>query len=254
MTREELEMFDWFNEARRTKGLINLKPDDRLADIARVYSGEQKENFYISHVSAKTGTPQDRMRAGGYFFGMSAENLAMAPTTIIAFTGLMNSPGHYANIMNAEATHSGIGIDYHQGKSTYFVTQLFAVPVPMYNQVAVTRKVNAILMKERVSKGLPILSQISFPKNMQMCKEIETLVEAIDDTNKKKLLDLVKESTKTILPKGASYGLGISNSLNTREIINNFSIVCDDPQIKTFSMGLFQSKRTRDFIVAMVFW
>ena len=41
---------------------------------------------------------------------MAGENLAGAPTVERAHSGLMNSPGHRANILNPNFTHVGIGI------------------------------------------------------------------------------------------------------------------------------------------------
>ena len=43
-------------------------------------------------------------------FRTAGENLALAPTLQIAHTGLMNSPGHRANILNPAFGRVGIGI------------------------------------------------------------------------------------------------------------------------------------------------
>ena len=65
---------------------------------------------YFAHVDQNGGTPFDRMRAGGAAFRAAGENLALAPTVQIAHDGLMNSPGHRANILNPRYRRIGIGV------------------------------------------------------------------------------------------------------------------------------------------------
>jgi uncharacterized protein YkwD len=55
-------------------------------------------------------TPFERMREGGVQFSAAGENLALAPTVQIAHDGLMNSPGHRANILNPRYRRVGIGV------------------------------------------------------------------------------------------------------------------------------------------------
>jgi uncharacterized protein YkwD len=55
---------------------------------------------FFAHVDQDGRSPFDRMKAGNVTFGAAGENLALAPTVQIAHDGLMNSPGHRANILN----------------------------------------------------------------------------------------------------------------------------------------------------------
>ena len=50
------------------------------------------------------------MTEAGVKFRTAGENLALAPTLQLAHTGLMNSPGHRANILRPEFGRLGIGI------------------------------------------------------------------------------------------------------------------------------------------------
>jgi len=50
------------------------------------------------------------MRDAGVRFSTAGENLALAPTVQVAHTGLMNSPGHRANILHKDFGRVGIGI------------------------------------------------------------------------------------------------------------------------------------------------
>ena len=52
------------------------------------------------------------------------ENIAFAPSIEIAFNGLVNSPGHYANMTNPQFNNIGIGVVIKNG--SVYVTQVFA--------------------------------------------------------------------------------------------------------------------------------
>ncbi len=52
----------------------------------------------------------DRMREANVRFVDAGENLALAPTVQVAHRGLMNSPGHRANILYPQFGRVGIGI------------------------------------------------------------------------------------------------------------------------------------------------
>ena len=90
----------------------DLKPlvaDDALREVARRHSLEMFQRDYFSHTSPTTGSPFDRMRAASILFVVAGENLAFAPNVDIAHRGLMNSPGHRANILRPEFGRIGIG-------------------------------------------------------------------------------------------------------------------------------------------------
>jgi uncharacterized protein YkwD len=65
---------------------------------------------YFAHDSLDGRTPFDRMRDANVRFLVAGENLALAPTLSLAHTGLMNSPGHRANILRPQFGRVGIGI------------------------------------------------------------------------------------------------------------------------------------------------
>ena len=65
---------------------------------------------YFAHDTPEGRDPFDRIRAGGVRFLTAGENLALARSVQIAHTGLMNSPGHRANILRPEFGRVGIGI------------------------------------------------------------------------------------------------------------------------------------------------
>jgi uncharacterized protein YkwD len=106
----EQQMLDLVNGERARAGLKPLAADDRLRDVARAHSLEMFQKDYFSHTAPDGSSPFDRMHAAGITFAIAGENLAYAPNVQIAHQGLMNSPGHRANILRPEFGRVGIGI------------------------------------------------------------------------------------------------------------------------------------------------
>lgn len=106
----ETQMLTLVNRARAENGLEPVEVDPTIRDVARAYSTTMFQQGYFAHVDQNGATPFDRMRAGGATFRAAGENLALAPTVQIAHDGLMNSPGHRANILNPRYRRIGIGV------------------------------------------------------------------------------------------------------------------------------------------------
>jgi len=106
----EKQMLDLVNQERRAAGLNPLAPDPELTEVARRHSADMFARGYFAHDTPDGITPFDRMRAANVRFITAGENLALAPTLPLAHTGLMNSPGHRANILRKEFGRVGIGI------------------------------------------------------------------------------------------------------------------------------------------------
>jgi uncharacterized protein YkwD len=116
------------NRDRERHGLAPLVVDRRLARVASAHSEDMRATGVVAHVSPRTGSAADRVRAGGIKSSVVLENVARAYGVSEAQEGLMNSPGHRANILSAEATHVGIGVVLGEdvaGRRELFVTQLF---------------------------------------------------------------------------------------------------------------------------------
>jgi uncharacterized protein YkwD len=111
-TRPDLEskMLEMLNEERTSRGLKPLQPDNELTIVARKHSKDMFARGYFSHITPEGKTPSKRIREDGIRFLTAGENLALGQTLSICHNGLMNSPGHKANILNPEYGHVGIGI------------------------------------------------------------------------------------------------------------------------------------------------
>lgn len=110
--REDLEakMLELVNEERAKEGLQPLLPDAELALVARKHSKDMFARGYFAHLSPEGKSVGDRMRADGVRFLTAGENLALGQTLSICHQGLMNSPGHKANILHKSYGRLGIGI------------------------------------------------------------------------------------------------------------------------------------------------
>ncbi|MFN0072447.1 MAG: CvpA family protein [Chloroflexota bacterium] len=116
----EARMLVLVNQEREQAGLRALQADEALRDVARAHSREMFELGYFAHISPNTGSPFDRMRRASIRYLAAGENLAFAPTVQVAHEGLMNSPGHRANILRPEFGKVGIGAIRSDFRGTMF--------------------------------------------------------------------------------------------------------------------------------------
>jgi uncharacterized protein YkwD len=126
----EKQVWQLVNRDRAQAGLQPLAWDAKLADIARAHSADMLAHGFFGHVSPTTGSASDRTRRAGVDAMLVLENVARAFSAGEAERGLMNSPGHRANILSREATRVGVGIvaDEAGGTRELLVTQVFVRP------------------------------------------------------------------------------------------------------------------------------
>lgn len=108
-SRDEERMLELLNKERTSRGLIPVTEDDALRSVGRDHSSDMLARGYFSHVTPDGIDPFQRMEKAGITYEYAGENLALAPTVDIAHTGLINSPGHRANILKPEYRKIGIG-------------------------------------------------------------------------------------------------------------------------------------------------
>lgn len=120
----EAQMLEMINNERTSRGLKPLEADPELVPVARAHSADMFARGYFSHYTPDREDPFQRMKDAGVRFRAAGENLALAPTLQIAHSGLMNSPGHRANILNPAFGRIGIGI-MSGGRRGIMVSQEF---------------------------------------------------------------------------------------------------------------------------------
>lgn len=107
----EEELFELVNQERRKKNLKLLKFNTgKLKEVARDHAKDMFQRGFFSHYNPEGESPFDRMDKAGITYKAAGENLALAPTVILAHQGLMNSPGHRENILSSDFGEIGIGV------------------------------------------------------------------------------------------------------------------------------------------------
>jgi len=120
----EIRMLELINIERQKAGLNKMTFDKKLAVVATKHSADMLQRGYFSHYTPEGKSPFDRMRRDRVRFIIAGENLALAQTLQSAHEGLMESPGHKANILHVSFERAGIGI-LDAGVHGIMVTQNF---------------------------------------------------------------------------------------------------------------------------------
>ena len=120
----EEAMVNLVNIERQKAGLLSLKTDILLRNVARVHSMDMLRNGYFSHKDLTGQLPSNRLANSGAIFQTVGENLALAPSIDLAHIGLMNSPTHRENILDPEYTRVGLGV-IDAGPYGKMITQVF---------------------------------------------------------------------------------------------------------------------------------
>jgi len=107
---DAVEVFELLNRARVDAGLDPLAWSPALAEVGVGHAMEMYLDGYFSHVSPATGTVGDRLQDAGITYRVGGENLALAASAEEVHGGLMDSPGHRANIESPDYNRVGIGV------------------------------------------------------------------------------------------------------------------------------------------------
>ncbi len=106
----EQAMFAMVNNEREKAFLSKLSFDESLTALSRAHAKDMLGRGYFSHYTPEGLSPFDRMAKANISFIAAGENLAFAPNVTLAMQGLMQSPGHRANILSKDFGRVGIGV------------------------------------------------------------------------------------------------------------------------------------------------
>lgn len=106
----EVKMLVLINTEREKAGLDTLNMSESIQIVARDHAADMFARGYFSHVNTEGESPFDRLKKYNIDFLAAGENLAFAPTVELAHQGLINSPGHRANILSEDFGKVGIGV------------------------------------------------------------------------------------------------------------------------------------------------
>lgn len=106
----EKKMFAMVNKERVSRGISLLSLDANLTDVGRNHCMDMLKRGYFSHYTLEGLSPFDRVAKADISFTYAGENLAFSPSVELAMQGLMQSPGHKANILSTNFGKIGIGV------------------------------------------------------------------------------------------------------------------------------------------------
>lgn len=106
----EANMLKLVNIERQKAGISELTLREEAVPVARNYAEDMWKRGYFSHYSPEGNDVSDRFDENGITYNIVGENLALAPTLLIAHNGLMNSEGHRKNILDTNYRRVAIGI------------------------------------------------------------------------------------------------------------------------------------------------
>lgn len=118
------KVVDLVNAERAKNGLKPLKMNTEMNKVATLKSQDMAKLNYFDHNSPTYGSPFDMMKKFGITYRTAGENIAMGQTTPEqVMNGWMNSPGHRANILNANFTQIGVGVAKNLSGRLYWTQQ-----------------------------------------------------------------------------------------------------------------------------------
>lgn len=125
----EMQMFDLVNAARADNGLAPVTWNSAAQSSSRKHSLDMAEHDFFDHMNLRNESPFQRMEKEGIHYLYAGENIAMGySSSIFAHEALMNSAGHRKNILNAQYTHLGAGVQFQKETAVPYYTQNFFTP------------------------------------------------------------------------------------------------------------------------------
>ena len=120
---QELEFLQIINDYRAQNGLNRLLLSNMISDACTKHNLDMGKYEFFSHTTEASdyfsvgASPWDRIAASGYNFNTwKGENIAAGYSTAASvFQGWKNSPGHNANMLNANYKVVGISMRYVAG-------------------------------------------------------------------------------------------------------------------------------------------
>ncbi len=114
------------NRERAKAGVGALAWSEPLAVVAEKHSRDMATRGFFDHRNPDGQSPFDRMKAAGIDYSSAAENIAQnnADDGEAVITQCMNSPGHRANMLDADSGKMGLGKATNAEGEVYW-TQVF---------------------------------------------------------------------------------------------------------------------------------
>lgn len=154
----EQEILHLLNQERTQRGLQPLQMLPQLVAVARRHSAWMAAQHALSHQFSGEPELTARLAPANIHFDESGENVAVNTSAAGAHRGLMGSPPHRENILNARYNVIGIGV--MRAGQQIWVTQDFAERLPDVSaaeaEAQVARQFNELRRNARAS-ALPLI-------------------------------------------------------------------------------------------------
>lgn len=149
------ELLRMLNETRAGAGLPALTIDSRAEAVAMAHSEDMVTHDFTGHQSPTTGSPADRVRTAGLHSGLVLENIGRGYSAQEIHDGLVASPGHRANLVNADANVVGIGVvaDQSDGRTAFIATEVFLRFAQPIDVAAAPQTVLDAINHARIARG-----------------------------------------------------------------------------------------------------
>jgi uncharacterized protein YkwD len=137
-----------------------LTIDSRAEAVAMAHSQDMVAHDFTGHESPTTGSPADRVRTAGLHSGLVLENIGRGYSAREIHDGLVASPGHRANLVNADANVVGIGVvaDQSDGRTAFIATEVFLRFAQPIDVAAAPQTVLDAINHARVARGAPAVT------------------------------------------------------------------------------------------------
>lgn len=241
----ERAMFDRLNRDRAGKGLGPLAYDEELAAVGRFHSNDMKTHKFFAHDSPTSGSLEDRLDRAGYLAAIARENLAEGPNVDGAEDSLLQSPGHYANIMAEDITHVGIGIVKGgvEDPRNLTITQVFATPAEEQSPGEAKQTIVARIQEGRQKAGAPP-AQVHPVLQRLADEHIDELPADVDEA----AADAIGDAVAKALNETQGHGLGGVAVTAARVIsASRYEVpgILLTPKVRQFGLAVAEGKDER---------
>lgn len=153
-------LLDRINQTRREAGLREVTASEPLREVALAHSRDMVENDFIGHSSPRTGTAAQRVERAQIRTGLVLENIGRGYGAGEIHRGLLESPGHRANLVNPDVTHVGIGVvaEPEGSRTAFVVTEVFIRQAERVDLSAAPQQLLERINHARRARGAPDVS------------------------------------------------------------------------------------------------
>lgn len=152
LAEEQKQIITLTNEARTEIGISTLAVATKLNTSAQNKADDMSTKEYFAHTE-NNQTVATWLKAAGYQYETAGENLAVGYSTAQDIVDAWKkSPGHYANLIDADFKDLGVGLagGVYNGQATVYIAQHLATPLVVAEplKTAAKPKAEKIIVKK----------------------------------------------------------------------------------------------------------